>query len=92
VVTFGLEVTQAALEALGASTKLRLGPGQAPFVTDSGNRILDCHFATIADAAALEERIGRIVGVVESGLFIGRANWVLVADASGVHRLGRNGT
>lgn len=89
VVTFGLEVTQAALEALGASTKLRRGPGQAPFVTDSGNRILDCRFATIADAAALEQRIGCIVGVVESGLFIGRAHWVLVADASGVHRLER---
>jgi carbohydrate kinase (thermoresistant glucokinase family) len=87
VVTFGLEVTQAALEMLDASTKLRLTPARQPFVTDSGNRILDCSFGPIADPARLEERIGRIVGVVESGLFIGRAGPVFVADASGVHRL-----
>lgn len=87
VVTFGLEVTRAALEVLGASVKLRLTPEQKPFVTDSGNHILDCSFGTIADPARLEERIGRIVGVVESGLFISRAGPVFVADASGVHRL-----
>ena len=87
VVTFGLEVTQAALEVLGASTKLRLTPAGQPFVTDSGNHIIDCSFGLIADPARLEERIGRLVGVVESGLFIGRAGPVFVADASGVHRL-----
>ena len=59
----------------------------APFVTDSGNRILDCDFGRIADPARLDERIRRIVGVVESGLFISRADPVFVADASGVHRL-----
>ena len=88
VVTFGWEVTQAALEALGASTRLRLSPADDPFVTDSGNHILDCSFGPILEPARLEERIGRIVGVVESGLFIGRADPVFVADATGVHRLG----
>lgn len=87
VVAFGLEATQASLEALGARTRLRLSPGGDAFVTDSGNHILDCTFGLIADPARLEERIGRIVGVVESGLFIGRAGSVFVADASGVHRL-----
>lgn len=87
VVAFGLEATQASLEALGASTRLRLSPGGDAFVTDSGNNILDCTFGLIADPARLEERIGRIIGVVESGLFIGRASSVFVADASGVHRL-----
>lgn len=87
VVTFGLEPTQASLEALGASTRLRLSPAGVAFVTDSGNHIVDCNFGPIADPARLEERIGRIVGVVESGLFIGRAGPVFVADATGVHRL-----
>ncbi len=62
-------------------------PADDPFVTDSGNRILDCNFGPIADPARLEERIRRVVGVVESGLFIGRADPVFVADAAGVHRL-----
>lgn len=87
VVAFGLETVQARLEALGARVELRLSPAGAPFVTDSGNRILDCMFGPIADPAQLEERIGRVVGVVESGLFISRADRVFVADPSGVHCL-----
>jgi len=87
VVAFGQEATLAALEVLGASARLRVSPAGKPFVTDGGNRILDCSFGPITDPARLEERIGRIVGVVESGLFIGRADPVFVADADGVHRL-----
>jgi ribose 5-phosphate isomerase A len=87
VVEFGLAPTWAALEALGATVRPRLSPAGKPFVTDGGNRILDCQFESICDPARLEERIGRIVGVVESGLFIGRADAVFVADATGVCRL-----
>jgi len=87
VVAFGLEATQAALEVLGASARLRLSQAGEPFVTDNANRILDCSFSPIADPARLEERIRHIVGVVESGLFISRADPVFVADAGGVHRL-----
>jgi ribose 5-phosphate isomerase A len=86
VVDFGLEATRESLEVLGASARARMSSG-APFVTDSGNRILDCDFGRIADPARLEGRIGRIIGVVESGLFISRADPVFVADATGVHRL-----
>lgn len=87
IVAFGSDATQAALEGLGAKAHVRLSAEGEPFVTDSGNRIIDCNFGAIADPARLEERIRRIVGVVESGLFISRAALVFVADASGVHRL-----
>ena len=87
VVAFGLEATRESLEVLGASVHLRMSPADQPFVTDGGNRILDCNFDHISDPARLEERIRHIVGVVESGLFIGRADPVFVADAAGVHRL-----
>jgi len=87
VVAFGLEATQAALDAIGATARLRRSATGEPFITDSGNRILDCSFGPIADPARLEERIRRVVGVVESGLFIDRANVVFVANTSGVHRL-----
>jgi ribose 5-phosphate isomerase A len=87
VVAFGLEATKASLEVLGASARLRLAPSGGLFVTDNGNRILDCRFDPIADPARLDERIRRIVGVVESGLFISRADPVFVADAAGVRRL-----
>jgi ribose 5-phosphate isomerase A len=87
VVAFGLEATQAALESIGATARLRQSATGDSFITDSGNRILDCSFGPIVDPARLEERIRRVVGVVESGLFIGRANIVFVANTSGVDRL-----
>src|SRR6516162_7507001 len=86
VVAFGLEATRESLEVLGASARARMSSGH-PFVTDNGNRVFDCDFGRINDPARLEDRIRRIVGVVESGLFIGRADPVFVADAAGVHRL-----
>jgi len=87
VVPFGLEATREALEVLGASTRLRMTPSGQPFVTDGGNRIIDCGFSAIADPARLEERIRRVVGVIECGLFVGRAHEVIVADVAGVRRL-----
>jgi ribose 5-phosphate isomerase A len=89
VVEFGLDVTQARLEQLGATVRLRLSATGEPFVTDSGNRILDSSFGPIREARRLEEQIKRIVGVVESGLFIDLADLVFVADTAGVHRLNR---
>jgi ribose 5-phosphate isomerase A len=86
VVAFGLEATRESLEVLGAGARERMS-SVGPFVTDSGNLILDCDFGPIADPARLEDRIRRIVGVVESGLFISRADPVFVADEAGVHRL-----
>jgi ribose 5-phosphate isomerase A len=87
VVAFGLEVTAAALEGLGAAVALRRTREGAPFATDSGNRILDCRFGPIADPARLETRIRAVVGVVECGLFISRADTVFVADEDGVRSL-----
>lgn len=87
VVPFGVEATRYALEALGASVRQRLTPAGEPFVTDGGNVILDCIFGSIAGPARLEERIRRVVGVVECGLFIGRADQVFVGGARGVRCL-----
>jgi ribose 5-phosphate isomerase A len=91
VVAFGLEATQAALESIGAKARLRMSATGEPFVTDSGNRILDCNFGPIVDAGQLEERIRRVVGVVECGLFVGRADVVFVADTAGVQCLSARG-
>jgi ribose 5-phosphate isomerase A len=76
------------LRGLSTSEKQRrLTQTGKPFVTDGGNRILDCNFGPIVDPARLDEHIRRIVGVVESGLFINRAYWVFFAAATGVRRL-----
>jgi ribose 5-phosphate isomerase A len=87
VVPFGWQATEAHLRRLGARTARRVESGGAPYKTDGGNAILDCNFGPIADPAALDRALHDVVGVVETGLFIGRAEAVLVAGGSGVYRL-----
>jgi ribose 5-phosphate isomerase A len=90
VVPFAHLQTCKRLGALGGPV-LRLRDGQ-PLVTDMGNLIYDVHAGTIADPAALDRRLREIPGVVETGLFVGRADLVLVANATGIRRLRPAGT
>jgi ribose 5-phosphate isomerase A len=83
VVQFGWQATAAALQKLGADPVLRHATEDHPFITDGGNYTLDCRFASIPDPVRLEGQIGMTVGVVESGLFIGRASTVIVATSAG---------
>jgi ribose 5-phosphate isomerase A len=84
-VQFGWQATAARLAELGAEPVLRHAHEDHAFITDGGNYTLDCRFGSIADAKALERDINAIVGVVECGLFIGRASAVIVAAADGVN-------
>ena len=77
VVPFGWELTLRRLERLGCRPTRREGDGR-PFLTDNGNYILDCAFGRIDDPARLEREIDLIPGVVESGLFLGLADLVLI--------------
>jgi ribose 5-phosphate isomerase A len=87
VSSFGWESTARQLGLLGARVTPRQDRHGSLFVTDGGNMILDCAFAPIADPAALEAEIAAIVGVFESGLFVGRAALALVAGRDGVVRI-----
>ncbi|WP_428536232.1 ribose-5-phosphate isomerase RpiA [Rhodopila sp.] len=89
IVAFGHETTTARLAKLGANPVLRMAPDGTPFRTDGGNLILDCGFGTIEDPARLERDLSGVIGVVESGLFIGLATTALVATPGGLVRLDR---
>lgn len=91
VVRFGWETTAERVSRL-AEPRLRLGPDGQPFRTDGGNYILDCACGAITDPAALEYALARIVGVIDSGLFIGMADVAFVAGPTGVVRLDRSAT
>ena len=91
VAQFGWQATAAALEKLCAEAELRQASGQ-PFVTDGGNFILDCRFGPIDDPQQTERLIKMTVGVVESGLFIGRSSAVIVATERGVNIMTRTGS
>ena len=76
------------LLALGLAPTLRMNStGASPYVTDNGNVIID--FAArepIVDGAAaraIERAVLDIVGVVDTGLFLGTADRVLVGHSDG---------
>ena len=56
-----------------------------PVITDAGNIILDVKFNAVRDN--LEKEIKSIVGVVESGLFLGYANEILIYKKGEIVRI-----
>jgi len=76
------------LKALGAVPTVRLdGAGAAPLRSVNGNLIFDCAVAgPMADGRAvrtLEAAVRAIPGLVDTGLFLGTAERVLVGHADG---------
>ncbi len=79
VVKFGWRTLEAPIRELGAEPVMRHESAGTPFQTASGNYILDCHFeAGIADTAAMQQALISMVGVVETGLFVGMKPEVIV--------------
>ena len=90
VVPFGLAATRRAVEAAAAAAHcpgpalLRQTKDGLPFVSDCGHWILDAALGRIPDPGALADRLARIAGVVEHGLFIGLAQTAILASLEGV--------
>jgi len=81
VLPFAHLATRSHLARLGTPT-LR----GAPFRTDAGNLIYDVACGPIDDPGALDAALRAIPGVVETGLFVGRADVVLIARDTGIER------
>lgn len=86
VIAFAQPMVRRKVEALGASVTLRVA-GDAPFLTDEGHHILDCHFSSIPDVPALARKLSDMPGIVEHGLFVHMATVVLVAKGADVLEL-----
>ena len=71
------------LNELGGEGKLREKNGQL-FVSDNGNNIVDWNHGIIDDPAGLENQLKSITGVVDSGIFAGVADCVIVAGEHGI--------
>ncbi len=89
VLDFGHAATAALLSEYGKPV-LRVKDGKQ-VRTDSGNPIYDLKAGVIKKPAELESALSLLPGVVETGLFVGRATTVLVAGDGGVRRLDRLG-
>jgi len=87
VIPFGRGPAVRRLRALGLRPSVRVASGGGgPFLTDNGNLILDCGGVRPLDGAAartLDAAIRAIPGVVDTGLFLGTAERVLVGRPGG---------
>ncbi|RYG90699.1 ribose-5-phosphate isomerase RpiA [Loktanella sp. IMCC34160] len=89
VIPFGWQTTKTLVEevligmdVLGRTTSLRMN-GDAPFITDEGNHILDLHLNRIGNARQLSLVLNQIPGVVENGLFIDICDAVVIGYGDG---------
>jgi len=85
VFPFGLGSTLRLLADFGVPT-LRQRDGR-PVSTDAGNRVVDLAVGPIPAPRALDLALRSLPGVVETGLFCGRTDVLLVGGPSGVRTL-----
>lgn len=91
---FGVKATAWKMERAFAHLKLegkmtlRVRDGK-PFVTESGNAIIDCALGSIPEPERLDNVLNNTPGVIETGLFLGICGIIYVAGPKGVVELKR---
>jgi ribose 5-phosphate isomerase A len=84
VIPFGWGSTAREIHSLTTSAVVLRERNGAPFITEAGHMILDVHLQRIDHPRELEIALNLIPGVVETGLFVGRTDLLLVGTANGV--------
>lgn len=89
VIPFGWQTTRTliqealdTMDVLGTSATLRMN-GEAPFVTDEGNHILDLRLQRIGNPRQTALVLNQVPGVVENGLFIDICDKVVIGHGDG---------
>lgn len=83
VVPFGWGSTARQIEALGYEVVLRKRDGRI-YKTEAGHYILDMKIERIDNPAELDVQLNAVPGVVETGLFVGRTDILIVGTPTGV--------
>ena len=88
IVQFGWEAIQTEVNRICGRSTLRVASTQDgrqnPLITDNGNYILDCHFDGIPAPKETELQLNNIPGVVENGIFVNRADRIIIGTSSGI--------
>jgi ribose 5-phosphate isomerase A len=88
ILPFSEPIVSSQIKEIGGKGILRQGKYNiGPFITDNGNFILDVNFGTISDPIKLESELKLIPGVIETGLFIGKAQIVYLGTKTIVKTL-----
>ena len=84
VIPFGWGSTAREIEALTKSRVVLRERNGSPFNTEAGHVILDVHLPRIDNPRELEIALNLIPGVIETGLFVGRTDLLIVGTPNGV--------
>jgi len=87
VVPFAVHYAMRRIRELGLKPSMRMTPQGREFMSDNGNLVVDCSLRAIGAPARLENELLAIPGVVGTGLFVGIASIVLIADRDGSVRV-----
>lgn len=91
VIPFGWETIPDKIRKLGGEAVLRAVSGGKPFITDGGHYILDCRWpAGLSDPGQTDADLKKMVGIVETGLFVGMASTIFIAGRDGVRVLSKD--
>ncbi len=81
VLPFAVTPAMREIQKLGGKPQIRMAINKdGPVITDQGNMVLDVKFDQIDDPGELNRTLNTIPGVVDSGLFVGAADIVLVGE------------
>ena len=86
IARFGFLSTIERIRKLGLGGRLRQ-PGAQPYLTDNGNYIFDAQLPEDTVPAVLERQLKGLLGVIETGFFLGMAERAFVATEEGVLEL-----
>ncbi len=84
IVAFGYASTLGKIRKISEKTVLREAGGKVgPVITDNGNLIADVYFRSLRRPEIVHEKLKKIPGVVETGLFLGMADTAYVGRKDG---------
>jgi len=89
VVPFAAPSVSRHLKALGGVPTLRLRADGSPYATDNNNYMIHTRFELLEAPTELEADILRIPGVVDTGMFLGMAQTVIVLERGNTRELHR---
>ena len=71
------------ISKIGGKPKIRTLERGYPFITENGNIILDCNFGVIKKPKLLQEKIKKVSGVLEVGIFTRKPDIIYKARSTG---------
>ena len=84
IVPFGYASTLEKIRKISEKIVLREGAGKVgPVITDNGNLIADVYFRSLRRPEIVHEKLKKIPGVVETGLFLGMCDVAYVGRKDG---------